>query len=72
MQLAADLHTLVKTFVIESIPDLRRAAFELAVGKTKTSPFYGGAFRECKKEMGKTIASTKQGAGKGRKRTFSP
>lgn len=30
-QLAADLHTLnlVKTFVIESIPDLRRAAFEL-------------------------------------------
>ena len=54
-QLATDLHALVKTFVVESIPDLRRAAFELAVGKTKTSPFTPEALESVRKKWAELL-----------------
>ena len=53
--LAGSLHDLVRTFVLDQIPDLRKASFELAVGKLVSSPFSAEAIWKVRKSWAQLL-----------------
>ena len=53
--LSTKLHKVVREFVLKNIPDLRKASFELAVGKTTQSPFSSAALAEVRRQWAELL-----------------